>query len=264
MESQATTVEKQLPYLRRYARAITGSQDAGDSRVVACLQAALAGALAPDLEARGVRIELFRILHDTWPTAPAAAPDERAAAHADVATRLIRVPERARRLLALTTLEGFPLEDAATILRITPGEATEALETGRQQMREQGAARVLIIEDEPVIALDIASIVRRAGHTVVGMASTHEEAVTLARQRAPELVLADIQLADDSSGIEAVAEIFQDGPVPVIFITAFPERLLTGQRPEPAFLITKPFDPEALRVSIFQALCSIAPSPLEA
>jgi hypothetical protein len=42
--------------------------------------------------------------------------------------------------------------------------------------------------------------------------------------------------------------------VPVIFITAFPDRLLTGERPEPTFLITKPFDPEILNVAISQAL----------
>ena len=68
------------------------------------------------------------------------------------------------------------------------------------------------------------------------------------------LVLADIQLADDSSGIDAVNEILTEMACPVIFITAYPERLLTGERPEPAFLVTKPFNPESLKAVIAQAL----------
>ena len=67
-------------------------------------------------------------------------------------------------------------------------------------------------------------------------------------------MLADIQLADGSSGIDAVKDILEQISVPVIFITAFPERLLTGERPEPTFLITKPFQPNAIRAAISQAL----------
>ena len=67
-------------------------------------------------------------------------------------------------------------------------------------------------------------------------------------------MLADIQLADGSSGLEAVNEILTTITVPVIFITAYPERLLTGQKPEPTFLITKPFQPETVKAVISQAL----------
>jgi DNA-binding LytR/AlgR family response regulator len=68
------------------------------------------------------------------------------------------------------------------------------------------------------------------------------------------MILADIQLADGSSGIDAVNEILGVLDVPVVFITAYPERLLTGERPEPAFLITKPFKPEMVKAVISQAL----------
>ena len=77
------------------------------------------------------------------------------------------------------------------------------------------------------------------------------------RRRGPDppgLVLADIQLADDSSGIDAVKDILAEFSVPVIFITAFPERLLTGTRPEPTFLITKPFQRSTVKAAIAQAL----------
>ena len=70
----------------------------------------------------------------------------------------------------------------------------------------------------------------------------------------PGLILADIQLADGSSGLEAVNELLATFEAPVIFITAFPERFLTGERPEPAFLIAKPFQPATVSAIISQAL----------
>ena len=69
-----------------------------------------------------------------------------------------------------------------------------------------------------------------------------------------QLVLSDIQLADGSSGIDAVSEILTGTSVPVIFITAFPDRLLTGERPEPTFLITKPYLEETVQAAVSQAL----------
>ena len=70
----------------------------------------------------------------------------------------------------------------------------------------------------------------------------------------PNASLADIQLADNSSGIDAVADILQQVDAPVIFITAYPERLLTGERPEPAFLINKPYTEEQVRSAVSQAM----------
>jgi CheY-like chemotaxis protein len=112
----------------------------------------------------------------------------------------------------------------------------------------------MIIEDEPIIAMDLETIVRDLGHHVVGVAVTRDEAVAMALDKRPGLVLADIQLADDSSGIDAVKDILAQFSVPVIFITAFPERLLTGERPEPTFLITKPFQRSTVKAAISQAL----------
>src|SRR5690606_2764913 len=115
--------------------------------------------------------------------------------------------------------------------------------------------RVLVIEDEAIIAMDLSAIVEEMGHTVTGIARTRSEAVKLAAQDRPDLILADIQLADNSSGIDAVNDIlahFEE--LPVIFITAFPERLLTGERPEPAFLINKPYAEEQVRSAVSQAM----------
>ena len=88
----------------------------------------------------------------------------------------------------------------------------------------------------------------------MAIARTRDEARVAVQSREPGLVLADIQLADGSSGVDAVNDILKTASVPVIFITAFPERFLTGQRPEPAFLVTKPFRAETVKAVISQAL----------
>jgi CheY-like chemotaxis protein len=158
-----------------------------------------------------------------------------------------------RQALLLTTVEGFSPEDAGYLIEEDPS----SLEPGRRSRRRDRAqtrTRVMIIEDEPLIAMDLEQIVRDLGHEVTGVAVTRDEAVALAMEDRPGLVLADIQLADDSSGIDAVKDILAEFSVPVIFITAFPERLLTGERPEPTFLITKPFQRETVKTTISQAL----------
>src|SRR5205809_6555630 len=102
--------------------------------------------------------------------------------------------------------------------------------------------------------MDIEALVESLGHNVIGIARTHSEALALAKQKRPGLILADIQLADNSSGLDAVNELLGSYEVPVIFITAYPERFLTGERPEPAFLIAKPFQPSTVSAIASQAL----------
>ena len=109
-------------------------------------------------------------------------------------------------------------------------------------------------EDEPLIALELERLVQGLGHRVVRIARTEQQAVEAVRLTRPGLVLADIQLADGSSGLDAVNEFLQGFSVPVIFVTAYPERLLTGTKPEPTFLVSKPFHPDALKAVISQAL----------
>ena len=129
------------------------------------------------------------------------------------------------------------------------------VERGVADLMALPATTALIIEDEPLIALELSSIVKEMGHSVCGVAATRDTAVARARAAKPGFILADIQLADGSSGIEAVREIFSALlEIPVIFITAYPERLLTGERAEPTFVVTKPFAPENLKSTIGHAL----------
>jgi CheY-like chemotaxis protein len=254
--SLGQAIAPHLPYLRRYGRAISGSQQSGDALVAGMLQTLVANPAAVDTSA-DLRIQLYRMVHDHFGLAAEqqANPDEAIAADIAIAdARLRRIPSLARQALLLTAVEGFSEEDAGRIIGRDAATVHGLIDEAMAEIDRQTRARILIIEDEPIIAMDIEMIVRDLGHEVVAVATTHSEAVAEAQKHQPGLVLADIQLADNSSGIEAVQEILSDVSVPVIFITAFPERLLTGDRPEPAFLLTKPYQPATLRAAIAQVL----------
>jgi DNA-directed RNA polymerase specialized sigma24 family protein len=245
-----------LPFLRRYARALTGSQTHGDAYVRATLEAIVA---APEEFPADVdpRLGLYRIFHAIWSSShledgPSLGDEEtpEAIAHA----RLARLTPLPRQALLLTALEGFTSEDVGYLVGLDVADVDALVHEALTEIEAQTRAKVLIIEDEPIIAMDIETIVRDLGHEVTAIAVTREDAVREAMAERPGLVLADIQLADDSSGIDAVKDILAEFSVPVIFITAFPERLLTGERPEPTFLITKPFQRATVKAAIAQAL----------
>ncbi|MEZ0497862.1 response regulator [Sphingomonas sp. IW22] len=247
-----------LPFLRRYGRALTGSQTEGDRYVRATLEAIVA---APEEFPRDVdpRLGLYRTFQAIWGSTQIdefggedvdPSSDQEAIARA----RLARIAPLSRQALLLTAMEGFTVEDTGYLIDVDTAEVDRLVAEALAEIEQQTRARVLVIEDEPIIAMDIETIVRDLGHEVTGVAVTRDEAVALAMDDRPGLVLADIQLADDSSGIDAVKDILAQFNVPVIFITAFPERLLTGERPEPTFLITKPFQRSTVKAAISQAL----------
>jgi CheY-like chemotaxis protein len=257
MPDLSNEIVRQIPFLRRYARALTGTQGLGDYYVKACLEALLDDSteLVPDMP---VRLQIFRHFHATFAGSGTSSSEnpaaiERASAM-PVQQHLAQLPSMERQVLLLSTIEGYSAEDIAYILGISMPQAHESLERAKTELMKQARTTVLVIEDEPIIAFDIAGIVTEMGHRVVATASTKAEAVAAARDKKPALILADIQLDDGSSGIDAVAEILEAVDVPVIFVTAFPERLLTGEKTEPTFLVTKPFEPDVLKITIAQAL----------
>jgi len=246
-----------LPFLRRYARALTGSQGSGDAYVRACLEAILSDR---DLvnEDLAPRVGLFRVFHAIWDSAtefddgtdiPSIGLKLTTAE-----SRLASLAPRNRRALLLTAMEGFTLAEAAQILSSDIETVEELIASAQREIERELKTSIVIIEDESVIALHLESLVAELGHHVIGIAATHKDAVEAVRREPPGLILADIQLADNSSGIDAVKEILAEHDVPVIFITAYPERLLTGARPEPTYLVTKPFMPETVKAAIGQAL----------
>ena len=244
-----------LPYVRRYARALTGDQTTGDNYVRVALEALAAGETSLDANLTP-RVALYRVFHAIWCSTGAQleAPADDPGTGDDTSHRLLRIAPRSRQAFLLTALEGFTPSEAAQILDTDFEDIEQLIATAQAEIDAELATDVLIIEDEPVIAADIEALVRELGHTVVDIAATRREAIDAVARKTPGLVLADIQLADGSSGIDAVKDILARFSVPVIFITAFPERLLTGERPETTFLITKPFQPETVKAAIGQAL----------
>ena len=242
-----------LPYVRRYARALTGDQASGDNYVRIALEALAAGEHQLP-ESMTPRVALYHVFHAIWSTTGAQLEPSADVEGDEPSRRLMRISPRSRQAFLLTALEGFTPSEAAQILGADAHSVEALIGQAQADIDAELATDVLIIEDEAIISADIESLVRELGHRVAGTATTHDEAVEAVARHRPGLVLADIQLADGSSGIDAVKDILQKFDVPVIFITAFPERLLTGERPEPTFLITKPFQPETVKAAISQAL----------
>ena len=159
-----------------------------------------------------------------------------------------------RQAFLLVSVEGFSEEDAAAILDVDQQTLQDLVDESGRELATQIATDVLIIEDEILIALDLEHLVENLGHRTIGIARTRAEAIALSKAKRPGLILADIQLADGSSGLEAVNDLLNSFEVPVIFITAHPERFLTGERPEPAFLISKPYQQSTVSALVSQAL----------
>lgn len=253
------SITRTLPFLRRYARAVSGSQKRGDEWVRLCAEVAVQ---QPELVAAAAdtKLGVFKLFHSLQQ--PFGGLDPASSDASGVSGRLKEsltdMAPLQRQVLLLTVLEGFTVGDAAEILNIDVETAEANLQAAREELRRVASVRILVIEDEAIIALDVADIVRNAGHEVVGIAATEKAAIELAKKHSPHLVLADIQLRGADSGIAAVNEIMKSMTVPVIFVTGFPERLLTGKRVEPAFVISKPFDPDLLRAAIAQALHTVS------
>jgi DNA-directed RNA polymerase specialized sigma24 family protein len=248
--SPSQAVAQHLPFLRRYARALAGGQGSGDAYVAATLEALIE---EPGLleQAPSPRVALYRLFTKVWNS---IALNGKIDAELQVERRIASITPLPRQAFLLVALEGFSEEDAAAVLDIEVGELRSLVEEAGRELAAEIATDVLIIEDETFIAMDLEGLVESLGHRVLGVARTHAAAVSLAKAKRPGLVLADIQLADGSSGLDAVNEMLRTFEVPVIFITAYPERFLTGERPEPAFLIAKPFQPATVSAVISQVL----------
>jgi CheY-like chemotaxis protein len=251
--TKSQLIVQHIPYLRRYARALTGSQNSGDSYVAATLEAMvddrnlLDGDLPP-------RIALFRLFSKIWNSVSVNGKSDTILGLLPADRHLENIAALPRQAFLLISVENFSEEDAAGILDVGRTELQSLVEQAGRELASQIATDVLIIEDEALVAMDLESLVQDLGHQVIGVARTHNEAIDISKNGKPGIILADIQLADGSSGLEAVNELLEKFEVPVIFITAYLERFLTGERPEPAFLVSKPYQPSMLSAIISQAL----------
>jgi CheY-like chemotaxis protein len=203
-------------------------------------------------------VALYQLFHSIWLSAAGHLENDIrngiASAPLTSQERLLSLDAEQRAVLILTAVEGFRLDEAAAIVGGTPDEVELALVEAQASIDRQLKTRVMIIEDEPIIAMDLEKIIADMGHEVVGIAATRDQAVSTALEKRPGLILADINLGEGGSGIDAVKQILDSFEVPIIFVTAYPEKLLTGERIEPAYLVAKPFLPESIRATVGQAL----------
>ncbi len=255
--SIAERVNADLPFLRRFARSVTGSQEIGDATVVSTLEAIVADPATIE-EALPPRVGLYRaflrVLNASAPPTNAGGTDERHPELKAAERKLQTLAPKARQAFLLVAVEEFRPVDAALAMDLSKGQLQALIDEAGRDIARQVATDVVIIEDEPLIALDLVQLVNDLGHRVVRVARTAEQAIEATRALRPGLVLADIHLADGSSGLDAVNEILRTISLPVVFVTAFPQRLLTGTRPEPTFLVTKPFQPQNVKAIVSQAL----------
>ncbi len=261
----ADQIAPELPYLRRFARALCGTQDSGDQFVVQTLEAIIAdnGLFNTKLSPK---VALYQVFLKIWNALPLNRDTEPLSPGPRTSTdqRLEQITPVPRQAFLLTAVEEFSEPEVASILGKSEIDVRNLIQSAATEISAQISSRIMIIEDEPMIALDIETLISDIGHTSAGIATTRDEALALAKSSRPDLILSDIQLADGSSGIDAVADISKVLNVPVIFITAYPERLLTGERAEPAFLITKPFQPSMVKAIVSQALFFSAGQPAAA
>lgn len=262
--SLADKIGPNLPYLRRYARALTGSQSRGDAYAATALEAILAdpSLFSDDMPAKTA---LYSVFQSIWSSSGSQLSDGETGLPAEAQKHLSALTADTREVLLLHTLEGFERNEVAMIMRKTPEEVGKLLDIAFEEMAKSLSGKVMVIEDEAIIAIDLEHIVSEMGHRVTGVARTEEGAINLFNREKPSLILSDIQLADGSSGIDAVNRILKEAEdIPVIFITAFPERLLTGEGPEPAFLISKPYTEDQVRSAISQAMFFSSTATLKA
>ncbi len=243
-----------LPCLRRFARALSGSQESGDAYVVALLEALVED---PSAFPTGIapKNALYRLFLKIWNSVDANGFPDSHEERSGTVHGLQTLTPKPRQALLLLLVEGFDPEAIAEILDTDVAEVAILIAAADREIANQlDPAEILIIEDELVTALHLEELVKSLGHFVIGVARTHQEALAFVKKHPPQLILSDIQLADGSSGLEAVNEILGSFEVPVLFITGHPEILLTGTKPEPTFLIAKPFNAETVKAVIGQAL----------
>ena len=175
----SATVARHLPYLRRYARALTGNQTSGDQYAVAVLESIVA-----DPEVLGAhrdpKVSLFAVFHSIWSTSGAMVAEAEDAIAGAAQAHLAALTPNSREALLLSTIEGFGTADVAAIMGTSEAEAAELIDIAIREMEQSVRGAVLVIEDEAIIAMDISAIVEGMGHRVTATARTHREAVRLA------------------------------------------------------------------------------------
>lgn len=253
MRTEGHDLESLFPRMRRYTRALSGDVLFGQ---VLCQRAL---ALATEACAKETQCSPLLVLYSSvsklWRELGDLQAEYKADKPLSERKRIARMSPRAREAFLLLAMEGLSAQDAASVLNVSECEVSRLMDQAIGETGLGDSASVLIVEDEFFIAKDIEKVVLELGHKVVGRVRTRAAAHDFLKSVTPDLILADIQLADGSSGIDTVNDALgKFGGVPVIFITAFPGQLLSENRPEPTFLVSKPYKRTELKAAITQCL----------
>lgn len=206
--------------LRQHAQALTGNRKLGDDLVDLASADLFANMASPPAQP-DLAVQLFRLFHDRL--------------RADGMTDL----DRAAHLLH--EIEKFALPEIVTILHITHQAAEQAFKSARTRFQRTEPAKVLLVEDEAILSMEMTILISDLGHRVTGVAMTQEQAIEMTRKDPADLIVLDINLADGSSGLDAYRKIVDvTDEVPVIVSTGFPDRLLAEEADCPIFLLVKP------------------------
>src|SRR5690606_424523 len=156
--SLSLAIAKHLPYLRRYARALCGSQESGDAYVRACLEAIIADTSVLDPTA-SPRVGLYRLFLKLWATTDlatrgVAGSTAGGGSAASVEGRLGQPPPAHRQSLLLTAMEGFTVNDTASSLGAPEDQVAGMVTQAVREIAKRPSTKVLILEDAPIISLD--------------------------------------------------------------------------------------------------------------
>jgi len=220
---------------------VSGSQPTADDLVAKALELTINDA---QTEPMNLTRRVFRHVN-TLIKVHRLSPRPKSGGSADVVSivddRLQSLSLLSRQVFLLTSVERFADSDVCSILQLRGTELDSARQLARREMARQIHPNVLILEDDAFTAADIQYQLTDAGHSVVGVAATHREAIELAVIKPIDIVLADVQLADGGNGIEAVKQICATKHVPAIYLTAFPERLKECAASIKKSCVAKPF-----------------------
>lgn len=267
MRIHANELYDHLPFLRRYARALTGSTERGDDLVTRGVEVAM---MAPSRfgldKGEGARLSLYALLHLLFDEdRETGADDERhegrpVASPHPIERALATLPELYRRMYLLITLEELSQAEAAQVLHLTAADALVTLKEARERVRSALTQRVLVVEDNPVLAMEIGELVADMGHVVCGTAVNEQEALELLEAESPTLALLDVRLADGGSGVEIARRLRRVRSLRTIFVTAFDGDLEELGARHLGQIVRKPFTNDAIRAAISRAV--FMPTPV--
>lgn len=251
---ESVALARLIPRIRRYAYALTGSKSVGDDYVAACLAKYVASP-RPDGNRARAR-ELFRCFHSIWDDFGVQGSYHESGP--EVEQILGQLPAGIRAAFLLRTMEGFDSYETATILETDEFFLRRSYNVAlRAYHRVDRDRRVLVIEDDHIVARHIGSLIDEIGLTQIGPARSSQEAVDMANEMRPSAMVVDINLEDGLTGLNAIGDIRSRLDIPAIFVTALPEQAKQVMK-RGDFLVPKPFKNSTVRSAIKRSVMAAA------